>query len=149
MFWFDKNNPDVLFLDIREESHILSDGRPFTIKPDLIMDFRKLELPDGIFSLVVFDPPHMERLGANSWMAKKYGVLGDGWRDDIRAGFDECLRVLKPGGTLIFKWSEAEIRVSEVIEAIGHSPLFGHTTRVRKGASGSIWMAFVKGVGGA
>ena len=29
MFWFDKHNPDVLFSDIREEEHLLCDGRFF------------------------------------------------------------------------------------------------------------------------
>ena len=26
MFWFDKNNPAALFVDIRNEEHILCDG---------------------------------------------------------------------------------------------------------------------------
>lgn len=27
MFWFDRQNPDVVFMDRREESHTLCDGR--------------------------------------------------------------------------------------------------------------------------
>lgn len=148
MFWFDKEHPNTLYLDIRDDEYDLNSGnRVHKVHPDIIMDFRELGLPDDHFDLVIFDPPHMTRLGASSWMAKKYGVLDKGtWQEDIRKGFEECLRVTKLYGTLIFKWSEAEIPVKAVIEALGKQPLFGHTTRVRKGANGSIWMAFLKGV---
>ena len=80
MFWFDKKNPLVEFVDIRKESHILCDGRKLEIKPDTVADFRKLPFKDKTFSLVVFDPPHLKRLGKSSWMAKKYGVLNETWR---------------------------------------------------------------------
>lgn len=43
MFWFDKTNPDVLFGDIRDETHILCDGRGLNIKPDVCLDFRSLQ----------------------------------------------------------------------------------------------------------
>lgn len=128
MFWFDKNNPDTLFLDIRDEEHILCDGRKLEIKPDKIMDFRKLELEDASFKLVVFDPPHLTKLGKNSWMAKKYGVLDENWREDLKLGFDECMRVLEPGGVLVFKWSSRDIKVKDVLKVFRQTPLFGHTT---------------------
>ena len=51
------------------------------------------------------------------------------------------MRVLKPNGTLTFKWSEVDIKVSEVIDAIGVQPLFGHRTR-QHGCT--IWMTFLK-----
>ena len=63
MFWYDKINPLVLFSDIREEEHTLCDGRLLEIKPDVIADFRNLPFDDGQFKLVVFDPPHLEKLG--------------------------------------------------------------------------------------
>lgn len=57
---------------------------------------------------------------------KKYGKLNrETWKDDIKKGFDECMRVLKPYGTLVFKWSEGEIKLSEVLKMIDHKPLFG------------------------
>ena len=141
MFWFDKNNSNVLFSDIRKETHTLCDGRKFEINPDVVMDFRKLDLEDNSFKLVVFDPPHLEKLGKNSWMAKKYGVLGEDWRDDLKRGFDECWRVLEDFGVLIFKWSEGDVSVSEVIRLFDKEPLFGHTN----GKSGKTkWMCFMK-----
>ena len=141
MFWFDKTNPDVLFADIRTESHILCDGRPLEIKPDIEMDFTNMPFNDNTFKMVVFDPPHLNKLGKNTWMAQKYGVLLPTWETDIRAGFEECMRVLEPNGTLIFKWNEAQIKWNQVLKAIKAKPLFGHVT----GKHGrTIWMAFMK-----
>lgn len=70
MFWFDPKNPNALFCDKREEKHILCDGRELIISPDVQCDFTALPFPDNTFYLVVFDPPHMNSLGENSWLAK-------------------------------------------------------------------------------
>lgn len=143
MFWFDKAHPDVVFADIRSEEHTLCDGRQLKICPDVEMDFRSMEFDDKTFNLVVFDPPHLKHLGKNSWMAKKYGRLSESWEDDIRAGFNECWRVLKENGTLIFKWNERDIKIKELLQVIEKQPLFGHTT---KAGGQTIWMCFFKGV---
>ena len=152
MFWFDKTNPDVLFVDNRTmERQVIWEGRGesagrrrmFEVKPDAVMDFRKLELPDRSFHLVVFDPPHFgKRNGKGGWLAKKYGSLDqETWREDLRAGFRECFRVLKKNGVLVFKWSEAEIPTSEVLELAEKRPLFGH----KSGKSlGTHWLCFIK-----
>lgn len=147
MFWFDKNNPKVLFVDKRMETVIAKDSskksgeRLIDISPDLVCDFTELPFEDNSFSMVVFDPPHLKTLGKNSWMAKKYGRLSTDWKFQISKGFDECMRVLQPNGALIFKWNESEIKVSDVLSIIPYKPLFGHTTgRQAK----TIWMAFMK-----
>lgn len=141
MFWFDKTNPYVLFADIRTESHTLCDGRSLEIKPDIEIDFMDMPFADDTFKMVVFDPPHFNQLGKSSWMAKKYGVLFPTWEHDIKQGFNECMRVLQPLGTLIFKWNESQIPISKILELIEVQPLFGHTT----GTHGkTIWMAFMK-----
>ena len=75
MFWFNRRHPDVVFMDRREESHTLCDGRALEIKPDVVGDFRKMPFSDGAFRLVVFDPPHLIHAGESSWLAKKYGKL--------------------------------------------------------------------------
>lgn len=143
MFWFDKTNPAVLFADIRSESHILCDGRELNIKPDIQMDFRNMPFDDSTFKMVVFDPPHIDNLGNESWMAKKYGQLFPTWETDIKAGFDECLRVLEPNGVLIFKWNEIRIKLSQLLKVVKVEPLFGHTS----GKHGrTIWLSFMKGV---
>jgi len=141
MFWFDKNNPDVLFADIRNEGHTLCDGRDLQVKPDIVMDFRDMPFDDNTFQIVVFDPPHLNQLGKGSWMAKKYGVLEATWQNDLRLGFQECIRVLKPNGTLIFKWNETQIKVSEILKLIDLQPLFGHKSGKQ---SNTHWICFIK-----
>lgn len=141
MFWFDRANPNVLFADIRTEEHVLCDGRPLSIKPDIEMDFRQMPFGDNTFKMVVFDPPHFNKLGKTSWMGKKYGTLLPTWEQDIKQGFSECMRVLDINGTLIFKWNELQIPIKKIIEVIGQQPLFGHTT---KNSGNTIWMAFLK-----
>ncbi|WP_010416135.1 class I SAM-dependent methyltransferase [Anaerophaga thermohalophila] len=141
MMWFDKDNPDVLFADKRTERHTLCDGRALEINPDIKMDFTDMPFDDNTFNLVVFDPPHLKSLGKKSWLALKYGYLLPTWEADLKAGFDECMRVLKPNGVLIFKWNENQIKVSKIIEVISAKPLFGHTTGRN---SQTIWMTFMK-----
>lgn len=138
MFWFDKNNENVVFMDNRQESCTLQDGRKLEVNPDVIGDFTNMPFDDESFYLVVFDPPHLVRAGKSSWLAKKYGILKDGWQDEIRKGFSECMRVLKKNGTIVFKWSEQQVMVSDVLKAIDAKPLFG----TRRGKT--IFLVFMK-----
>lgn len=141
MFWFDKRHPKVIYADIRDEEHILCDGRELKIKPDIKADFRKMPWPDEKFQMVIFDPPHLHTLGKNTWMAKKYGVLFPTWENDIALGFEECWRVLKTEGTLIFKWNEHQVSLSKILEIVKKDPLIGHTS----GKHGKTkWLTFMK-----
>ena len=89
MFWFNKNRKDTIYMDIREYEDTLCDGRKLEIKPDIIADFRQIPFNDNSFKLVVFDPPHLLKVGENSWLKKKYGKLGQNWKNDIKKGFEE------------------------------------------------------------
>ena len=141
MFWFDKADPRAVFGDIRREDHILCDGRELHVHPDVEMDFRSMPFEDDSFRLVVFDPPHLIRVGQESWTRAKYGALLPSWRDDLADGFAECFRVLRPGGVLIFKWNEDQIPVRDILALTPERPLFGH----RSGkASKTHWIAFIK-----
>ena len=142
MFWFDKDDKRALFLDSRTIETTLCDGRKFTVNPDMTADFRNLPFMDDSFPLVVFDPPHLRRAGNGSWLATKYGVLGDDWRDDLRRGFAECFRVLTPLGTLVFKWCEEQAGLSAVLALAPEKPLFGN----RRGKT--IWVVFQKNAKG-
>jgi hypothetical protein len=141
MFWFNPENQGVLFGDIRDEEHTLCDGRALSIKPDVVMDFRDMPFADGMFKLVAFDPPHLRRAGLTGWIGKKYGILGDDWREDLRRGFSECFRVLEPEGVLIFKWNEVQIKVSEILALTDQKPLFGHKSGRR---ADTHWICFMK-----
>jgi hypothetical protein len=141
MFWFDKENPHVLFCDNREFDGFANDGRKFQVKPDVVCCFTQLPFTDKSFKHVVFDPPQMLYAGRGGQMALHYTVLPKDWKPLIRDGFSECWRVLDDYGTLIFKWSEHDIPVKKVIEAIGHEPLYGHKSgRQQK----THWLCFVK-----
>lgn len=111
------------------------------VDPDIIGDFREMPFLDESFRLVVFDPPHFGRNGSSGWMAKKYGTLGPNWREDIAAGFRECFRVLKPFGTLVFKWNEDEVSVTDILKLTDQMPLFGN--RYGKHYK-SHWIVFMK-----
>lgn len=90
----------------------------------------------------VIDPPHLEYAGDTSIMALKYGKLRGDWRSMLRCGFDECMRVLKPNGVLIFKWSEIQFPLSEILPLFSQKPLFGN--RCRKRGNKTHWLCFMK-----
>lgn len=149
MWWFDRNNPLAVFGDCRSEtltvtdrSHGKQDGaRVLRIEPDVQMDFRAMPFPADSFHLVAFDPPHLVRAGKKSWLAAKYGKLGRDWRDDLRAGFAECFRVLRAHGVLVFKWNETQVKIREILPLAPVPPLFGNTSG-RK--AGTHWIVFMK-----
>jgi SAM-dependent methyltransferase len=142
MMWFDKKNSRCLYVDKRTlQKTELCDGRTFEISPDIEADFTALPFADNSFYLVVFDPPHLKQVGETAYMAIKYGKLPLDWPSTIKKGFAECMRVLKPNGTLIFKWNETQIPTTEIISAIGVKPLFGHTSGRRMNTH---WMTFMK-----
>ena len=133
MMYFDKNDPRVLFCDNRSLETTLCDGRKLTIRPDVLCDFRDLPFPNGTFRMAVFDPPHLTKGGENSWIIKKYGKLPAlDWKEYLRKGFQECWRVLGPEGTLIFKWSEEQIPVTDIYELFPKEPCYGNLARNNK-----------------
>ena len=142
MFYFDKENPDVEFCDNRTvPNHEYYPGRFIEIRPDTVCDFTALPFPDGAYKLVVFDPPHLKRAGDSGWSAMKYGCLKGDWQTTIQKGFAECFRVLDPDGVLIFKWSEIQIPLSDILPLSPYKPIFGN----RSGKNGKThWLCFMK-----
>ena len=145
MFYFDKHDPRVLGQDIRTmpRHKIASNGSYFEVAPDHIGDFRKMDFPDNTFSLVVFDPPHL-RCGETSFMFYKYGSLGATWEDDLRRGFSECFRVLKPRGTLVFKWCDSFKSLDSVLLLAPFKPVLSHRTTSRSGSKFTYFVIFIK-----
>ena len=158
IFWFDKQNPNVEFCDIRKIETTLCDGRAFAVKPDTVADFTALPFPNDTYKLVVFDPPHLlrntgkskfadmygslnEKAAPTGYQQIKYGALYADWRDMISQGFSECFRVLEPFGILIFKWNETDIKTSEVLRLTPEQPLFGNRSGKR---SNTHWICFMK-----
>ena len=149
MMWFDREHPEALYVDQRRETVTVTDRshgkqngtRTVAIDPDELVDFRNMPYPDESFRLVVFDPPHLIRAGPRSWLAAKYGKLGPDWQNDLKQGFAECFRVLKPEGVLVFKWNETQVKVKDILSVATHAPLFGHPSG-RKGLT--HWYVFLK-----
>ncbi len=149
MFWFDKENDRSVFCDKRKESFPMdldTDGTRgrsnLVVCPDIKCAFEELPFVDYSFRHVVFDPPHLKHIGATSLLAKKYGMLFAGWEEMITAGFREGFRVLKTGGTMIFKWSSVEIPLSRVLSLTPEIPLYGHRSGKQ---SKTHWVSFLKG----
>src|ERR1700758_1011177 len=148
MFWFDRHDRRALFIDKRQETHPMDLGTestrvraPAVIAPDVVADFTSMPFADESFYLVVFDPPHImrHRGGLTGCFSKKYGMLPSQWPEVLRAGFAECFRVLRPHGTLIFKWADTNIPISQVLMTPPHKPLFGS----RRGPH-THWYVFMK-----
>lgn len=150
--WFDKQEPHTIYCDKRKEEWqgefgnvLRNDGRKkkrhLVIDPDIQCDFTHLPFRDEMFSLVVFDPPHIENLSQDAWMRKSYGSLDGDWKPMIKQGFDECMRVLKPDGVLIFKWSDVSVSTRDILNIIGKEPLFGHRSGKKMNTH---WMCFMK-----
>ena len=147
MFWFNRDDDRVIFCDKRSEQHVLKDKtvpggqRELIISPNIQADFTALPFPSNHFQMVVFDPPHFDTSGPQSWIRAKYGALEGNWRAMLASGFDECFRVLVPNGTLIFKWSSVQIPLSEILKLTSVSPLFGHQSGKH---SKTHWVSFTK-----
>lgn len=141
--WFNKHNPLALYMDIRRETHV--DTYPCgtktnVIDPCVVGNFSKMDFPDETFRLVVFDPPHINQEGT-SQITKKYGSLQGDWREMLRSGFEECFRILKPEGVLIFKWNECRFPVADILKLTDRKPLFGHRSGKKMGTH---WVTFIK-----
>lgn len=146
MMWFDKEDERAMFVDKRRERHAMNRPKRGTVEwtetdPDIIADFTDLPFPDESFWHVVFDPPHFERSGKIGYLAMKYGWLDGEWRKMLASGFAEGFRVLKPGGTLIFKWTATENPVSEILKLTPMKPLYGHKSGKQ---AQTHWLAFWK-----
>lgn len=145
MFWFDKADVRATFIDKRREEHVLDTrpGRSSTIiNPDILGDFTDLPFENETFWHVVFDPPHTITDSTAGWKRTKYGSLPcEGWRDLLCKGFSECFRVLKPNGTLIFKWAESSVTLGEILKLTTYKPLYGHKSAKQQQTH---WVAFLK-----
>lgn len=142
MFYFDKQDPRVEFCDIRTGVNaVFPSSSPVVVNPDTVCDVTDLPFADNSFPLVVFDPPHLR--WASGKFAATYGTLPDDWRGFMTEAFSECWRVLAPNGTLVFKWSEKDVPLRDVLKCAPVKPLLGNR---RPGKSGTHFLVFFKEV---
>lgn len=140
MFYYNKASKDVLYCDCRRLHTCLCDGRDLHVDPDKFIDVLDMsEFEDNMFNQIIFDPPHLVKVGVNSWLAQKYGSLPLLWEPWLTQAFAECFRVLKPKGMLIFKWNDEDIPHKLALKcALPYKPLAGD----KKGKT--RWTFFVK-----
>lgn len=144
-----KDHDNTLYIDRRREPTGFhgQEGRTYGVDPDEVQDYRDLPYADGSFNLVVFDPPHEVRPdgmnGLTGYQVKKYGALhAETWQADLRAGFEELWRVLRPGGTLVFKFNNISLDFKQVLGVLPQDPLFGTTSK--KNSTETRWFVFYK-----
>lgn len=143
-FYFDKNDSRVLFCDKRSENLELhfNNGkikRVINVNPDVVCDFTNLPFKNESFNLVIFDPPHMRHVGESSLMFRVYGKLPKEYKPFLQKGFNECFRILKRGGTLVFKWAETNYKLNDILELAEQKPLFA-----QRSSKTSFFVVFYK-----
>ena len=141
-FWFDKNNPNTLFMDKRKVLPGAIPQQPnWECNPDLIGDYRKTDFKDNQFKLIVWDIPHKLKHD-KGLITMKYGSLGENWKEDTKQGFNELWRILDNNGVLVFKYADLDISVKEMLSLFPIQPLFG--TKTKKGVNNTYWFCFMK-----
>lgn len=134
--WFDKNNEQVFFCDIRE-----------SVKPTIVCDTRNLPFSDSsYFDLIVFDPPHVN-FGQNAIMSKAYGYhTTNDIRDIITKSAAEAYRVSSLTALMALKWNDHDQKLDRILKLMPQwIPLFGQKVAVRqKHASGTYWVVLQK-----
>lgn len=147
MMHYDKQNPNVLFMDKRAEC-----------QPEHIANFKNTELPSNSFYLIIWDPPYLVSNGtqnAASNMKRMYGLLEpETWQADLREGFTELWRLLKPGGTLMFKWSTYSVSSDRVLDLFPIKPIVYQISANKKNGESmtgkrvrevqTLWFCFFK-----
>jgi len=134
MMHFDKNNPNVLYVDKREECN-----------PDILGDHKNLSnLPAGKFKLIIFDPPHRTESDAPYWVVRDYGGLqAETWQSDIKKASQELWRLLADYGVLVFKWNDHQFKSTNVESLFPSVPIVKQTT-TNGTSSSTFWYCFMK-----
>ena len=137
--WFDKANPLATFLYKRAECN-----------PTIVCDTTAIPDEAGAnYDLVVFDPPH-ENVGANGYMAKRYGhSTRSQIVETIKGSGREAHRVTRSKALMAFKWNDHAYKLDSVLELLAEywTPLFGHHMRNRGGAAAttqSFWVLLLR-----
>jgi len=145
MFWFNKKDNRAIYMDNRRERHPFKHkdrpGHFIVVDPDVLADFTSIPFADETFSCVVFDPPHRVSKAATGNLLKFYGCLNGDWKEMLRRGFAECFRVLKPNGTLVFKWCDSDVPLREILALTPEKPLVGNR---KPATSKTHWILFMK-----
>ena len=64
--------------------------------------------------------------------------LSSNRKENLTQGFNECMRVLRKHGTLVFKWNEEQIALKEILSIFPQQPVLGNKR------SKTHWLVFMK-----
>lgn len=141
-WWFDKDNKNTIYMDIRSEPKgTIKLQTNWSVEPDVIASYCEMPFEDQSFNLIAWDIPHKLK-NDSGIISKKYGYLGDNWKQNTSKGFEECFRVLKDKGVLIFKFNDLDVSFKEVLSLFPIRPLFG--TPTKKGVNNTAFFVFMK-----
>jgi len=147
MMWSNKNHPNAIYMDIRQEEKGFIKERPLLeVNPDIIADFTNLpeEIKQKKFKLILWDVPHFKARNLTGIMLKKFGGLHpETWQSDIKKGFKELWSVLEDYGILLFKFSDYHIKFDKVLKLIPEKPLFFNKMS-SGGKTDTKWFCFMK-----
>jgi ubiquinone/menaquinone biosynthesis C-methylase UbiE len=115
------------------------------VEPQVLADMKTLPFRDGVFDLIIFDPPHTDA-GLGGWLGMWYGS----WTQTqmirtVRVANDEFARVLKPTGFLLLKIMPRQTPAYETLLKNFNFFLPIYTIRTRgsfndtKKAEGAAW----------
>ena len=122
-------------MDIREE-----------VSPAVVADSKALPFREGVFDVVVWDPPHVVN-GPESRMAEYYGAQrAEDIRKMIKGTAVELYRVTTPDAVLALKWNDHDVKLERILKLMeGFEPLFGHRVASRmKHRSSTYWVMLKK-----
>jgi SAM-dependent methyltransferase len=146
MWWFNKSRRGVLMMDNRKVEPGTVKGENWSVEPDLVADFTKIPFENESFYKVVCDPPHKIK-NDSGIITQKYGFLGENWQEKLTLMFEECWRILKPGGTFIFKWADTSIPPRKVLECFDKwEERLDVSTHTKKGVNNTYFFSFFKEV---
>lgn len=102
------------------DSNTLFIDRRRCVKPDIVAVWAYLPIKDEAVEGGVIDPPHMLYVSAGKPMGfgfiEKYDVLNrETWREDLRAAFDELMRVIVTDGLLLVKWNDNHVSLERFL----------------------------------
>lgn len=142
--WFDKENKNTVFMDIRSEKKGFIKLQPnCQINPDILANWKDMPFPDKSFKLVVWDIPHVIGTHITGIIMQKYGYLDkNDWEEDLKKGFSEIMRVLDTYGVLEIKFADVSIPVKKFLGLFPQQPLFGTITK--KGVNNTYWFCYMK-----
>lgn len=133
--WYNKDHPLVNYVDKRK-----------SVNPHLCADSTDLNMiDDGVYDLVVFDPPHMN-CGKNSNMSKVYGYhTTKEILETIQGTAKEAYRITKSNALMALKWNDHDIRLQRVFDLMPQwEPLFGHLTKDGPGSASKTYWAMLR-----